>query len=156
MPNERVSGKPVTGAVVEDVVPAVKAGLYLARFDGVEQQSNDQGTFWLWSFMLDVPGNMIEDTAQYGTDDALIPLTSTSSPRITPRTKSAKWLEGLGVEVKVGAGVDFEALVGQVCQVLTIVSDNGYSRIENVLPAPPNAQRPAEAKETGTNQSPDI
>jgi hypothetical protein len=140
---ERTS-TPVGNATVEDVIPAVKAGLYLARFDGVEQSSNDQGTFWLWTFTLDVPGNMIEDTAQYGDEDALIPLTSTSSPRITPRTKSAKWLEGLGVDVEVGNDVDFQSLVGRTCQVLTIVSDNGYSRIENVLPAPPNAQRPTE------------
>lgn len=143
---ERTQGKPVGSVVVEDVVPAVKAGLYLARFDGVELQTNDQGSFWLWSFTLDVPGNMIEDTAQYGDEDALIPLTSTSSPRITPRTKAAKWLEGMGQPITVGEAVNFEALVGRVCQVLTIVSDNGYSRIENVLPAPPQNTRPAKAE----------
>jgi hypothetical protein len=145
MPERNTNSKPVGSVTVEDVVPAVKAGLYLARFDGVTLESNDQGTFWLWSFMLDVPGGMIEDTAQYGTEDSLIPLTSTSSPRITPRTKAAKWLEGLGQKITVGESVDFEKLVGSVCQVLTIVSENGYSRIENVLPAPPANQRPAKS-----------
>lgn len=128
-------------ATVTDVVPAVLPGIYPARFDGVEDAANDTGDFWKWSFTLDVPAEGVGDTAQYGEDGALIPVTATSSPRITPRTKAAQWLEGLGQTVEVGSEVDFDALVGAVCQVIIVLSDTGYSRIDKVLPAPKKAAK---------------
>lgn len=140
MPNPETVKRPVGSVKVEDVIPAVNPGLYLARFDSIESQNNETGNFWLWTFTLDVPGASIFDKAQYGNEDALIPLTSTSSPRITPRTKAAKWLEGLGQKIEVGAEVDFDKLIGSVCQVLVITSDGGYSRIDSVLPAPPKGK----------------
>jgi hypothetical protein len=123
-------------AIVTDVVPAVLPGMYPARFDGVEDASNETGTYWKWTFTLDVPATSIGDTAQYGEDGALIPVTATSSPRITPRTKAAQYLEGLGVKVDVGTEVDFDTLIGKSCQVIVALSDTGYSRIAQVLPTP--------------------
>ena len=123
-------------AVVSDVIPAVLPGIYPARFDGVEEASNDTGDYWKWTFTLDVPAQGVGDTEQYGEDGALIPVTATSSPRITPRTKSAQWLEGLGVPVVVDYEVDFDALVGLTCQVIIILAESGYSRIDKVLPMP--------------------
>lgn len=121
-------------AVVSDVVPSVLPGIFPARFDGVEEASNDTGDYWKWTFTLDVPQGFVGDTEQYDETGALIPVTATSSPRITPRTKAAQWLAGLGVDIEVGAEVDFEALAGSVCQVIIILSDGGYSRIDKVLP----------------------
>lgn len=122
-------------AVVSDVVPAVLPGMFPARFDGVEEASNDTGDYWKWTYTLDVPAEFIGDHDTYGTEAALIPVTATSSPRITPRTKSAKWLEALtGKPVEVGTELDFDALAGTVCQVIIALSDTGYSRIEQVLP----------------------
>lgn len=128
-------------ATVSDVIPAVLPGMFPARFDGVEEASNDTGDYWKWTFTLDVPKDFVGDPETYGADDALIPVTATSSPRITPRTKSAKWLESLtGKPVEVGAELDFDELKGTVCQVIIALSDTGYSRIEQVLP---KASKPA-------------
>jgi hypothetical protein len=126
----------VVKATVTDVIPAVLPGMYPARFDGVEDAANDNGQYWKWTFTLDVPGVSIGDTAQYGEEGALIPITATSSPRITPRTKAAQYLEGLGVKVEVGEEVDFDTLTGKACQVIVALSETGYSRIAQVLPAP--------------------
>jgi hypothetical protein len=124
-------------ATVTDVIPAVLPGMYPARFDGVEDASNETGSYWKWTFTLDVPGVSIGDVEQYGDEGALIPVTATSSPRITPRTKAAQYLEGLGVKVEVGTEVDFDALAGRTCQVIIALSDTGYSRIAQVLPPAP-------------------
>ena len=128
-------------ATVTDVVPAVLPGVFPARFDGVEEASNDSGDFWKWTFMLEVGVDFIGDPDTYGTADCLIPVTATSSPRITPRTKSAKWLEALtGKPMEVGADIDFDELVGTNCQVIIALSDTGYSRIDQVLPKPSKAK----------------
>ena len=121
-------------ATVTDVVPAVLPGIYTARFDGVEEATNDTGEYWLWKFTLDVPAEGVGDTAQYGEDGAMIPITATSSPRVTPRTKAAQWLGALGVTVTVGDEIDFDTLIGMYCQVIIVLSDTGYSRIDKALP----------------------
>lgn len=108
-------------ATVEDVVPVIPAGVYPAVFTGIEVQSNDNGTFWLWRFSANDGSSNVEVTA-------------TTSPRITPRTKASKFLAGLGVQVGVGEEVDFSALLDVPCQLVIIINDAGYSRIENVLP----------------------
>jgi hypothetical protein len=108
-------------AEVQDVVPVLPAGVYPATFGNIEEQSNDQGTYWLWTFI-----------AQKG--DEVVEVTATSSPRITPRTKAAKFLAGLGVNVAVGQSVNFDELLGSVCQLVISINDAGYSRIDTVLP----------------------
>ena len=127
-------------AEVTDIIPAVLPGVYGARFDAIEPKTNETGTYWLWTFTLAVPENKIGDPDQYtvdgGAEYALIPITATTSPRITPRTKAAKWIEALhGGKVEVGQEVDFDALLTSACQVVITVVDTGYSRIESVLPA---------------------
>ena len=84
---------------VEDVIPVLPAGIYPANFSGITVQTNDNGTFWLWKF------------AAFD-DPEFKEVTATTSPRITPRTKAAKFLAGLGVNVGVGTEVDFESLLG--------------------------------------------
>jgi hypothetical protein len=106
---------------VQDVVPVLPPGVYPAVLDKVEQQDNDQGTYWLWTFI-----------ARNGDID--VEVTATSSPRITPRTKAAKFLAGLGVNVAVGQRIAFDDIVGTVCQLVITINDAGYSRIDSVLP----------------------
>ena len=108
-------------ATVEDVVPVLPAGIYPARFAAIEEQSNDNGKFWLWTFV-----------ARNGDND--VEITSTTSPRITPRTKAAKFLAGLGMPVAVGTHIEFDALFDTVCQIVVSINEAGYSRIESVLP----------------------
>ena len=119
MPNNN----PVYGATVEDIVPVLPAGIYPATFEGIEEANNDQGKFWLWHFV-----------AKNG--DEVVEITATSSPRITPRTKASKWLAGMGVAIEVGSDVDFGALDGMPVQLVIIINEAGYSRIESVLPFP--------------------
>jgi len=108
---------------VEEVVPVLPAGIYPARFAKIEVQSNDQGNYWLWTFV-----------ARDGDND--VEITATTSPRITPRTKAAKWLAGLGMDVTVGAQIDFDMLIDSLCQIVVQINEAGYSRIESVLPYP--------------------
>jgi hypothetical protein len=115
--------QPVYGATVEDIIPVIPAGIYPATFEGIESASNDQGAYWLWKFI-----------ARNGDED--VEVTATSSPRITPRTKAAKWLVGMGVNIEIGSDIDFGSLSGMPVQLVIIINDAGYSRIESVLPYP--------------------
>jgi hypothetical protein len=116
-------GTPIDEAIVEEVVPVIPAGIYPARFAKIESRNNEQGAYWHWTFV-----------ARNGNDD--VEVTATTSPRITPRTKAAKWLAGLGVKVDVGQRVDFNNLIDMVCQIVVVINEQGYSRIESVLPYP--------------------
>ena len=121
---------PLRGATVEDIVPVIPAGIYPAVFQSIEEASNDNGTFWLWRFL-----------ARNGDED--VEVTATTSPRITPRTKASKWLAGMGVTVTVGTDIDFDSLLGMPVQLVIIINDAGYSRIESVLPFPANGIKKA-------------
>jgi len=132
-------------ATVTDIVPAVLPGVFPARLDTIEEKSNETGKYWLWSFTLAVPLAQIGDMEQWapseGEGGSLIPVTGTTSPRITPRTKAAKWIEAIGrVKLDVGTDVDLDALHGKQCQAVIIIAETGYSRIDAILPA---AEAPA-------------
>jgi len=116
---------PLRGATVEDIVPVIPAGIYPAVFQSIEEASNDNGMFWLWRFL-----------ARNGDED--VEVTATTSPRITPRTKASKWLTGMGVNIEVGTDIDFDSLLGMPVQLVIIINEGGYSRIESVLPFPAN------------------
>jgi hypothetical protein len=118
-------------ATVQDVVPVLPAGVYPAVFTKIDEASNDQGTYWLWTF-----------TARDG--DVDVEVTATTSPRITPKTKAAKWLAGLGCPIDVGADVDFDAYYDTPCQLVIVINEAGYSRIDSVLPFP--TQKASKAK----------
>jgi len=109
-------------ATVQDVVPVLPAGIYPAVFSLIEEQTNDNGTFWMWTF-----------TARKDNED--VEITATTSPRITPKTKAAKFLTGLGAKIDVGVDIDFEAYYDTPCQLVIIINESGYSRIDSVLPA---------------------
>lgn len=115
--------QPVYIATVQDIVPVIPAGIYQAYFAKITVEQNDQGEYWLWTFV-----------ARNGDDD--VEVTATSSPKITPRTKAAKWLAGMGVDVSVGKEVDFGAILDMPCQIVIVINEQGYSRIESVLPYP--------------------
>lgn len=108
-------------ATVEEVVPVLPAGVYPARFAKIERQHNEQGDFWLWRFV-----------AREGNND--VEITATTSPRITPRTKAAKFLTGMGQSVDIGAAVNFKDLYDMPVTIVVTINEAGYSRIENVLP----------------------
>lgn len=130
-----MANQPVYGATVEDIVPVLPAGIYPATFEGIEQANNDTGMYWLWRFI-----------ARNGDED--VEITATSSPRITPRTKASKWLAGMGVAIEVGHDIDFGSLVGMPVQLVIVINETGYSRIESVLPYPTNNGKPKGKSDT--------
>ena len=119
--------------VVQDVIPVLPAGIYPAVFSKIEEASNDQGTYWLWTF-----------TARNG--DVDVEITATTSPRVTPKTKAAKWLGGLGATIGVGSAIDFDDYMDTPCQIVVIINDAGYSRIDSVLPFPTQQPKAAARK----------
>lgn len=137
-------------ATVTDITPAALPGIYPCRFDAIEEKSNEQGKYWLWTFTFQVPeaklGNPSDPDVTVNEDGfALIPITSTTSPRITPRTKAAKWIETLrGSAVEVDEEIDFGTMIGLYALGVIELADTGYSRINSLLPA--NAQ-PTQATE---------
>jgi hypothetical protein len=110
---------------VTDVVPVLPAGVHDAIFKSISQEANDSGEYFLWVFSAqDKGGNFVD-------------ITATSSPRITPKTKSAKFLAGMGIkDIKTGQEIDFDQLIDMPVQLVVTINDAGYSRIENVLPYP--------------------
>jgi hypothetical protein len=111
-------------ATVEEVIPVLQPGIYPAYFSGIKEQTNDTGTFWLLTFSATDGDNQVE-------------ITATTSPRITPKTKMGKWLAALiGRPLEVGEPVNFTELAGAPCQIMVVINDAGYSRIEQVLPPP--------------------
>jgi len=109
-------------AIVEEVVPVLPAGIYPARFAKIEQQHNDNGDYWLWTFV-----------ARNG--DLDVEITATTSPRITPKTKSGKWLSTLmGRPMQIGEPVKFSEVIDTFCTIIIIINEAGYSRIDQVLP----------------------
>jgi hypothetical protein len=126
-------------ATVTNVIPAVLPGIYPARFDAIEARTNEQGEFWYWTFTLAVPDGKIGDPEQFHADpdsgNALIPVTATSSARITPKTKAANWIQALrGSPVVVDEEIDFDSLLTMTCQALIEITDTGYSRIAQLIP----------------------
>lgn len=106
---------------VQETTPVLDAGIYQATFEDIEEASNDNGTYWLWKFK-----------ARDGDND--VDVSATTSPRITPKTKAAKFLAGMGVTVEPGVSVNFADYVGMPVMLVVSVNADGYSRIENVLP----------------------
>lgn len=111
-------------AIVEEVVPVLAPGVYPARFAKIAEQSNDNGTFWMWTFVVEDGNNVVE-------------ITATTSPRITPKTKSGKWLTILmGRQPEIGENVNFANVIDTDCQIVVAINEAGYSRIESILPIP--------------------
>lgn len=141
---------PIQPTHVTAVVPAIKPGIFPCRFDDINEQSNEQGKFWMWSFTFQVPAAKIGDTAQFPANEdgfALIPITATTSPRITPKTKAAKWIQALtGHAVEVDEEVDFGTMFGLYAMGVIEIVDTGYSRISALLPA----DQPVESANTGS------
>ncbi len=106
---------------VEEVIPVLPAGVYQAYLGKIEEQSNDNGEFWLWTWV-----------ARNGDTD--VEVTATTSPRITPKTKAAKWLAALGAKIDVGESLDLEAFYDTPCQIVIIINDQNYSRVDSVIP----------------------
>lgn len=96
-------------------------GLYAARVGAIEKTPSEQfGEFLKWTFWL---------TMQDGTES---PLTAASSTATGPKSKAYKWAAVLlGHAPRPGVA---ENLVGLSCQLHVVINEEGFNRIESVLP----------------------
>jgi hypothetical protein len=97
---------------------ALPAGVYPAVLDGIREGENDYGGFRRWRFSVTTPEGERMVTA----------MTSDASG---PKSKAYKWASTL---LGRKPGTDEEQLVGLGCQLHLIVNEEGFNRIEALLP----------------------
>lgn len=125
---------------------ALEAGIYPARLDSIEiGTSETYGDFNRWNFTLKLP------------DGAFTTLTAVSSRSSGPKSKAYKWASAiLGRNPKAGEQLD---LSGKQCQLHVIVNEEGFNRVEAVLPiteAKPTTGTTSQAKPVPFNQTVEV
>lgn len=137
-----ITNTPAAGA------PAVEAGLQSARFEGFAYTDHpdwagdgkygyDDGRRLTWTFTLtDASGDpMYED----GDPVELEVHNSVNLNTKSDKSKNAIWLKNLSPEafaaVDSGKGFNSDNLVGLPCTLLLSIKDNGWPKVDNVLPA---------------------
>jgi hypothetical protein len=118
---------------------ALPAGLYPAKVVSIEKKSPTDpsagfGDYLRWTFLVQQAN---------GTPTTL---SANSSTATGPKSKAHKWATAiLGAAPKAGQPVD---LAGRYCQLSLIVNEDGFNRIDTILPAastPTAAARPDDA-----------
>lgn len=105
---------------------ALPVGLYPAKVVSIEKKSpNDPssgfGDYLRWIFLVQQP-NGVPTTLQ-----------ANSSTATGPKSKAHKWATAiLGYAPQAGQPVD---LAGKYCQLSIIVNEEGFNRVDAVLPA---------------------
>jgi len=123
--------------------PDVEAGVYDARFDGVEAKTLEKSQFdpevFVWSFTLfDDDGKVLYDGGEPVVVDKITSQSTNTKARTTPGAvkvlkalMSAEEFEAFVNEEPIEAG----ELIGRKVQLQVIVKDNGWPAVEEVLPA---------------------
>lgn len=106
----------------------IDPGIYPGRLDSIEAGTSETyGEFRKWNFTLKL------------TDGTFQTLSAVSSTASGPKSKGYKWAAAiLGRNPKAGETLD---LSGKLCQVHVIVNEDGFNRVEAVLP-PVNGTAP--------------
>lgn len=123
--------------------PNVDAGIYDARFDGVEKKFVEGGQFGdgdrlAWAFtLLDDEGAVLYDDGEPLEIDGLTSMSTNVHSKTTP--KAVRYLKALMTPEEFagfseGKGVPSGALIGRVVQVEVAIRDSGWPTIANVLP----------------------
>lgn len=123
--------------------PNVDAGIYDARFDGVETKFVEGGQFgdgerFAWSFtLLDDEGAVLYDDGDPIEIDGLTSMSTNTKSKTTP--KAVRYLKALMTPEEFagfenGNGVSADALIGRTVQVEVAIRDSGWPTIANVLP----------------------
>jgi hypothetical protein len=126
----------------------VEAGLCPARFDGLSQQSHpdwagkgkfgmDDGERIHWAFTLtDDSGAVLYDE---GDPIEVEAVNGTNLNTKSDKSRNALWLKNLSpaafAAVDAGQPFDADTLIGIPCMLLLSIKDNGWPKVENVLPA---------------------
>jgi hypothetical protein len=119
--------------------PAIPAGTYPATLVGITPKrmvtafsNGEEQDFLEWTWLIEAPDKDIEITS----------LTSTAT---TPKSRIFEYLLALvGPDgAAVGAGFDEKDLVGKKAMVATVVTENGFAKIDKVVAAPRTRERSA-------------
>jgi hypothetical protein len=125
--------------------PDIEAGLYDARFDGVDEGHIDNSQFgngdvFFWHFTLFEDGKAIhlDGDPEPLTIDGTTSRSVNTKSKTTPR--AVRWLKGLMTGEEFGAfeageGVDAEALDGRMCQVQVVIKESGWPKVDDVIAA---------------------
>ena len=123
--------------------PDVEAGVHDAVFQGVEATTIEKSQFdpnvFEWSFgILDSDG---EPLYEEGEPVIVTGVTSRSvnvASKTTPR--AVRWLKsiltaGEFAQFSAGEGFDADALIGRRVQLVVVIKDSGWPKVDDVLPA---------------------
>lgn len=136
------------GSSVSAGAPDIEAGVFDARFDGVEAKTLDKSKFdpnvFIWHFTLFQDGAVIYDDGDPIEVDGLTSQSMNTKSKTTPR--AVKYLKGLltpgefaqfeaAADDAEADGLDAEALEGRMVQVVVSIKDSGWPQVDDVLPA---------------------
>jgi hypothetical protein len=101
---------------------ALEEGVYAAELISIDKGTSESyGDFLRWNFSVTL------------SDGTLAPVTAASSASTGPKSKAYKWATALLGHAPV-AGQP-EELAGKKAQLHLIINDDGFNRVESVLPA---------------------
>jgi hypothetical protein len=120
----------MTAMFTASTYEAIPEGIYPAQLLGIEKLPSEAfGEFLKWSFRLRLADGNTSD------------LSAASSTSTGPKSKAYKWAAVLlGHAPAPGAAED---LTGKVCQLHVIVNEDGFNRVEALLPKSASATAPA-------------
>lgn len=123
--------------------PDVEAGVYDARFDGVEAKTLEKSEFdpnvFIWSFTLfDDDGKLLYDAGEPVVVDKITSQSTNTKARTTPG--AVKVLKAIMTSEEFaaferGEPISAEDLIGRKVQLQVIIKDNGWPAVEEVLQA---------------------
>lgn len=120
---------------------AIDPGIYPAQLVGIEKLNSETfGEFLKWSFKVRLADGTLGD------------LSAASSTATGPKSKAYKWAAALLGHTPVAGAT--EDLAGKVCQLNVVVNEEGFNRIDALLPAVKGAAAAPEPVASGFPDSP--
>lgn len=99
-------------------------GVYDATLIAIDEDSNEHGDYRRWTFSIELAGGA-----------ASVELRAFSTMASGPRSKAYTWASTLlGAKPTPGQPVE---LVGRRCRVVVVTNDEGFARIDSLLPPTP-------------------
>ena len=134
-------GLTFTASTVSAEAPDIDAGIYDARFDGVEAKTLEKSQYdpdvFEWQFTLFEEGEPLYDDGEPVEVTGLSSRSTNTKSKTTPR--AVKYLKAImspeeWATFEAGGGVDASALQGRMVQVEVAIKDSGWPFVDNVLP----------------------
>ena len=108
----------------------IEAGTYLCVLTGWEPfEFPSDGTY-------SPAGEMVESIKWTFTTDDNNTIEGTSSRMTSPRSKLRAWCLGLGLDVRTVKVLTPDKLIGREALVTVSINDDGFPKVESVVPAP--------------------